>query len=65
MNWLSKFFQEEVTISAEIDETEIPNIDQIFDQVAASQNLERTGQETDFYCGICGWSPISTYPHSH
>jgi len=29
----------------------------------ARQSQQST--EDTFYCGICGHSPISTYPHSH
>lgn len=25
----------------------------------------RSSHDDEFYCGICGWSHISTYPHSH
>ena len=55
----------EVTLSVEVDESEISSVGNRLDRVAQELNLERTGQESDFYCGICGWSPISTYPHSH
>ena len=55
----------EVTLSTEVDESELSFVESRIDRVAQKLNLERTGQESDFYCGICGWSPISTYPHSH
>jgi len=56
---------EEVTITTEVDETEVLTAKQQLDRVAESQGLERTGQEGEFYCGRCGWSSISTFPHNH
>jgi len=26
---------------------------------------QSSNHDDDFYCGICGWSSISTFPHSH
>jgi hypothetical protein len=30
-----------------------------------SGDNKQTSSEATFYCGICGHSPISTYPHNH
>ncbi len=27
--------------------------------------LVAENHDDEFYCGICGWSHISTFPHSH
>jgi hypothetical protein len=66
MSWLSNIFGgDEVTISTEVDESEVLSAKQQLDRVAESQGLESTGQEGEYFCGICGWQPISSYPCSH
>ncbi len=37
---------------------------QSMDRHMQAHRMEET-REKEFYCGICGWSPISTFPHSH
>jgi len=36
------------------------------DKVARQpQQSAEDSHKDEFYCGICGWSPISTFPHDH
>jgi hypothetical protein len=66
MSWISNLFGgDEVTISVEVDDSEVLSAKQLLDRVAEEQGLEPTEREGEYYCGICGWSPISTFPHSH
>ena len=30
-----------------------------------TEENESDNHPNEFFCGICGWSPISSYPHSH
>lgn len=68
MSWLKNLLGGdstlEVAIEAETDEGSLQRGVFALDGYASTKGFEET-REKEFYCGICGWSPISTFPHSH
>jgi hypothetical protein len=66
MSWCNPFKKsnnEDIVIEASGDTLE--QALQNSKRAANRRGLEPNGIESEFYCGICGWSPISTFPHSH
>ncbi len=72
MSWLKNIFggssekSDIVEVSSDSDITPemLAFAYQSMDRYMQKHEMVET-REKDFYCGICGWSPISSFPHNH
>jgi hypothetical protein len=67
--WLNNLLRgdeisEPVAVEAETDAESLARGVELLNAMYPDDQYEET-REKDFYCGICGWAPISTFPHDH
>ena len=67
MSWLTDFFRvEDEDIALIAGGNTLEEALQNVNQAEEEENLVHNGKETEFFCGLCGWVPISQFrTHGH